>query len=131
MRSARIAAITAREILDSRGLPTLEVVVTSSEGVVSWASVPSGASRGRTEATEMRDGGERYQGSGVLGACRTVNETIGPLLAGVLVNDQEQIDAALCEADGTPDKSKLGGNAVVGVSLACSRVGAASAGVPL
>ncbi|MER3496601.1 MAG: phosphopyruvate hydratase, partial [Armatimonadota bacterium] len=114
-----IADITAREILDSRGNPTLEVDVLLASGAVGRASVPSGASTGQFEAVELRDGdAKRYGGKGVLDAVRHVNEEIAPALDEKDANEQEVIDALLLELDGTPNKSDLGANAILGVSLA-------------
>ncbi len=130
--STAIARLTAREILDSRGNPTVEVDVTTVGGAFGRAAVPSGASTGAHEAVELRDGNlARYGGMGVLGAVAAVGEDIGPAIVGRDVTDQAAIDAALCELDGTPNKSRLGANAVLGVSLACAHAAAASEGVPL
>jgi enolase len=128
---ARIAALTAREILDSRGRPTVEAELALSGGIRVRASVPSGASTGRHEAVERRDGDPaRYGGKGVLSAVRAVTEEIAPAVVGA-EPDQAHIDAVLRELDGTPDKSRLGANALLAVSLATARAGAAAAGVPL
>jgi enolase len=124
----------AREILDSRGNPTVEVEVGLEDGSVGRAAVPSGASTGAHEALELRDGDEdRYNGKGVLRAVEAVNETIGPELteSGLDALNQADIDAFLIELDGTPDKSKLGANALLGVSLAVAKSAADSAGLPL
>ena len=127
-----IAAITAREILDSRGNPTIEVDVETAEGVIGRAAVPSGASTGAHEAVELRDGDKkRYGGKGVLKAVQNVNEEIAPNLAGFSISDQVAIDKAMIELDGTPNKSKLGANAILGVSLACAHAAAGVAGLPL
>jgi enolase len=127
-----IIDITAREILDSRGNPTVEADVELASGAVGRASVPSGASTGEHEALELRDGDKkRYLGKGVLKAIKNVNEVIGPELAGLDVDDQAQIDRALLELDGTPTKSKLGANAILAVSLAAARAGADAHGLPL
>ncbi len=128
---AAIRSITARHVLDSRGFPTVEVDVTTEGGVLGRAAVPSGASTGEYEAVELRDGGERFMGKGVRKAVRNVNETIAPALAGHSVLDQAALDRALIELDGTENKGKLGANAVLGVSLAAARAGAAVLGVPL
>jgi len=127
-----IAEIKAREVLDSRGNPTVEVDVVLADGVRGRAIVPSGASTGVHEALEMRDGDQdRYLGKGVLKAVANVNERIAPALAGKDAAYQEDIDEAMIEMDGTPNKSNLGANAILGVSLAVARASAASAGLPL
>ncbi len=127
-----IELIQAREILDSRGNPTVEVEVVTAEGVVGRAAVPSGASTGMHEAVELRDGDtQRYLGKGVLKAVDNVNEIIAPELEGYLVYDQAEIDKMLIELDGTSNKGKLGANAILGVSLATAKAGAISAGLPL
>jgi enolase len=118
-----IKEIKAREILDSRGNPTVEVALKTDLGVF-LASVPSGASRGKYEAVELRDGGKRYSGKGVLKAVKNVTEVIGPKLKGKEVSLQKEIDEALIELDGTDQKSNLGANSVCGVSLAVCRAGA-------
>jgi enolase len=129
---AVIDAIGAREILDSRGNPTVEVEVELDDGSTGRAAVPSGASTGRFEAVERRDGDpDRYRGKGVLGAVEAVLEDIGPELADYDAAEQRLIDHAMIDLDGTPNKSKLGANAVLGVSLAVARAAAASAGLPL
>ncbi|MGI8613709.1 MAG: phosphopyruvate hydratase [Nocardioidaceae bacterium] len=128
---ATIEAVVAREILDSRGNPTLEVEVALDDGVVGRAAVPSGASTGAFEAAELRDGGERYGGKGVLKAVTVVLDQIGPELVGYDAEEQRLLDAALCDLDGTPTKARLGANAVLGVSLAVARAAAESAGLPL
>jgi enolase len=127
-----IESITAREILDSRGNPTVEADVRLSNGITARAAVPSGASTGEHEAVELRDGDkERYLGKGVLQAVAAVEETIAAALRGHDPIDQMGIDAALLELDGTPNKEKLGANAILAVSLAVARAGAASVGLPL
>jgi enolase len=127
-----IEDITAREILDSRGNPTVEVEVTLEEGSFGRAAVPSGASTGVHEALELRDGEKsRYLGKGVQHAVEHVNETIAPELIGWEATDQEGIDAFLVELDGTPNKEKLGANAILGVSLAVAKAAAAATGQPL
>jgi enolase len=127
-----IEVVTAREILDSRGNPTLEVDVVLVDGSVGRAAVPSGASTGAHEAVELRDGDPaRYGGKGVLAAVRNVAETIAPAVVGLPADDQAAIDATLLELDGTPNKSKLGANAILGVSLACAHAAAASHELPL
>ncbi len=127
-----IADITAREILDSRGNPTVEADVLLSSGILGRAAVPSGASTGEHEAVELRDGdGERYLGKGVRNAVRNVEETIAPALAGADATDQIGIDATLIEMDGTPNKSNLGANAILAVSLAVARAAAEDLKLPL
>ena len=129
---AAIRSITARQILDSRGHPTVEVDVTTEEGVLGRAAVPSGASTGAYEAVELRDGNsDRYGGKGVTDAVANVNETIAPELTGHTVLDQIALDDALCSLDGTSNKSHLGANAVLGVSLAAAKAAAATLGLPL
>ena len=124
--------IDAREILDSRGNPTVEVDVVLVDGSVGRAAVPSGASTGAHEAVELRDGDkERYGGKGVLTAVRNVVERIGPELLGLDASDQAGVDSLLLELDGTPNKAELGANAVLGVSLACAHAAAASYDLPL
>ena len=128
---AIVRRLTAREILDSRGLPTVEVTIAVGDVTVS-ASVPSGKSTGRYEALERRDGDRsRYAGKGVLGAVAAVNDEIAPHLVAKPLPAREALDRALCELDGTPNKSRLGANAILGVSLAAARAHAAIAGVPL
>ena len=126
-----IEDVWAREILDSRGNPTIEVEITLEDGTEVRAAVPSGASTGTYEAVELRDGDDRYLGRGVQGAVRTVNEVIGPEIEGMDPLWQEEIDALLIERDGTPNKSGLGANAILAVSLACAKAAAASLGLPL
>jgi enolase len=127
-----IKAIHAREILDSRGNPTVEVDCLLSDGSRGRAAVPSGASTGVHEALELRDGDKsRYSGKGVLKAVENVNRLIAPALAGRRADDQKAVDRAMLDLDGTPNKSKLGANAILGVSLAVARAAAASAGLPL
>ena len=129
---ALIEAIHAREILDSRGNPTVEVEVLLEDGAMGRAGVPSGASTGAFEASELRDGDKnRYQGKGVLQAVEAVLEVIAPELEGVDATDQRLIDSMMQELDGTPNKSKLGANAILGVSLAVASAAAESAGLPL
>jgi enolase len=128
---ASIEAVGAREILDSRGNPTVEVEVALDDGTFARAAVPSGASTGAFEAVELRDGDARYGGKGVLKAVAAVLDDIGPELLGFEASEQRLIDAALIDLDGTPDKSKFGANAVLGVSLAVAKAAAASAGLPL
>ena len=127
-----IQAIIGREILDSRGNPTVEVEVILESGVMGRASVPSGASTGIYEAHELRDGDPcRYLGKGVSGAVENIRREIAPALIGRNVLDQASLDRAMIELDGTPNKSRLGANAILGVSLACARAAAASQGLPL
>ena len=126
-----VTACLAREILDSRGNPTIEVDVILANGAIGRAAVPSGASTGAHEAVELRDGDKRYGGKGVLKAVANVNETIAPELLGQNATDQVAIDRFLCELDGTPNKAKLGANAILGVSLACAKAAAQSAGLHL
>ena len=127
---SKILDIKAREVLDSRGNPTVEVSLTTKDGMFS-AMVPSGASTGIHEAWELRDGGVRYGGKGVLNAVRNVNSVIAKKLRGASVLQQREIDAVLCKLDGTPNKKKLGANAILGVSMAVARAGAAASGIPL
>jgi enolase len=129
---ADIAKIHAREILDSRGNPTIEVDVHLSDGAFGRAAVPSGASTGEHEAVELRDGDRsRYDGKGVLNAVVNVNREIEPEIVGMPAGDQAGLDRKLVALDGTPDKGRLGANAILGVSLANGRAAAASAGAPL
>ena len=122
-----ISSIRAREILDSRGNPTVEVDVHLEDGSFGRAGVPSGASTGKHEALELRDGDEkRYRGKGVLTACRNVEEAIASELAGVDGLDQREVDRRMLDFDGTLDKSKLGVNAILGVSLATAHAAAVS-----
>jgi len=128
----KIEKIHAREILDSRGNPTVEVEITTDCGVMGRASVPSGASTGENEALELRDGDKaRYGGKGVLKAVKNVNEIIAPALEGMCVCDQRGIDYKMLELDGTPTKSNLGANAILGVSLAAAHTAAECLGMPL
>jgi enolase len=127
-----IVDVFAREILDSRGNPTVEVDVTLESGVLGRAAVPSGASTGAHEAVELRDGDEeRYLGKGVEQACEAVNGEICDALAGADVEDQLFIDGTMIELDGTPNKARLGANAILGVSLAAAKAAAEEAGLPL
>jgi enolase 1/2/3 len=123
--------VRARQILDSRGNPTVEVEIEVEGGAVGRAAVPSGASTGKYEALELRDGGEAWLGKGVSTAVRNVYEEIAPALRGVDADDQRAVDAALLELDGTTDKSRLGANAILGCSLAAAKTAAAAAGAPL
>jgi len=128
----KIKSISAREIIDSRGNPTIEVAVYLDNGVSGKAAVPSGASTGKYEALELRDGDKkRYGGLGVLKAVDNVVKIIQPAMAGFDVSDQEKLDARLIELDGTPDKSHLGANALLGVSMAAAYAAANSANKPL
>lgn len=126
-----ILDIIGREILDSRGNPTIEVDVVLEDGAVGRAGVPSGASTGAHEAHELRDGGDRYLGKGVLRAVDSVNGEIFDCLRGLNGEDQIQIDDVMCEIDGTENKSRLGANAILGTSLAVAKAAAQSAGLPL
>ncbi|MFH0765627.1 MAG: phosphopyruvate hydratase, partial [Calditrichota bacterium] len=127
-----IINVTAREILDSRGNPTVEAEVMLAEGAIGRAAVPSGASTGEHEAHELRDGDAcRYLGKGVLKAVQNVNEFIAPKIIGRYADDQAEIDRLLLEIDGTNNKSNLGANAILAVSMACCRAAALVAGLPL
>ena len=127
-----IAKVVARQILDSRGNPTVEVDVITEQGIFGRAAVPSGASTGAHEACELRDGNKKkYMGKGVTKAVQNVNGILNDALAGKYVYDQEDIDRAMIEIDGTVNKSKLGANAILGVSLATAKAAAESAGMPL
>jgi enolase len=126
-----IEAIHARQILDSRGNPTVEVEMVLDDGTHSRAAVPSGASTGAFEAVELRDGGTEYGGKGVEKAVRAVIDEIEPELLGQDADEQRLIDFAMIDLDGTPDKSRLGANAILGVSLAAAKAAAESAGLPL
>ncbi len=128
---ASIEAVGAREILDSRGNPTVEVEVLLDDGSFARAVVPSGASTGAFEAVELRDGGDRYLGKGVGKAVDTVIQTIAPAVEGLAADDQRLLDQTMLELDATPNKAKLGANAILGVSLAVARAAADSAGLPL
>ncbi|MEM5986116.1 phosphopyruvate hydratase [Corynebacterium hesseae] len=128
---ADIIHVMAREILDSRGNPTVEAEVFLDDGARGVAGVPSGASTGVHEAHELRDGGDRYLGKGVLKAVENVNEEIADELAGFEADDQRLIDQALIKLDGTDNKSRLGANAILGVSIAAAKAAAESAGLPL
>jgi enolase 1/2/3 len=128
---ASIEAVGAREILDSRGNPTVEVEVLLDDGAFARAMVPSGASTGAFEAVELRDGGDRYGGKGVEKAVDGVIQKIAPAIEGLAADDQRLVDQTMLELDGTPNKAKLGANAILGVSLAVARAAADSAGLPL
>ena len=128
----QIDHIHAREILDSRGNPTVEADVTLVGGVVGRAAVPSGASTGEHEAVELRDGDpKRFDGKGVLKAVRNVNDVIAPKLEGMSALDQTELDRVMIDLDGTPNKSNLGANAILAVSLATARAGANYQKLPL
>jgi enolase len=128
---SKISHVAAREVLDSRGNPTVEVDVTLSSGATGRAIVPSGASTGAHEATELRDGGTRFKGKGVLTAVANVNGEIATALVGSDASNQTAIDNRLCELDGTPNKSRLGANAILGASLATAHASAAERKLPL
>ena len=127
----KISEIRGREILDSRGNPTIEAEVILENGVIGRASVPSGASTGENEALELRDGDGRYNGNGVSKAVANINERIAPALRGCNVYDQRGLDHLMLELDGTPTKCNLGANAILGVSLAIARAAAQACGMPL
>ena len=132
MSDTTIAWVDAREILDSRGNPTIEVDVVTEDGSLGRAAVPSGASTGVHEAVELRDGDKaRYGGKGVLTAVANVADRIGPSILGFDAADQAGIDDILIELDGTPNKAELGANAILGVSLACAHAAAGSHELPL
>ena len=132
MKEAAITRVQAREILDSRGNPTVEVDVYLSDGSFGRAAVPSGASTGEHEAVELRDGDQnRFLGKGALNAVRNVNQQIAPIVKGYNALDQKTLDKCMIELDGTPNKSNLGANAILGVSMAVSRAVAASQNLPL
>src|SRR5580658_6933734 len=127
-----IESVRAREILDSRGNPTVAVAVATSFGAVEEAMVPSGASTGAHEAVEKRDGDpKRYGGKGVMHAVHAVNEILGPALEGLDATAQREVDQTLIGLDGTPNKAQLGANAILGCSLAVARAAAASLAIPL
>ena len=128
---ATIAAIGAREILDSRGNPTVEVELALDDGTMSRAAVPSGASTGAFEAMELRDGEKRYSGKGVERAVRAIEDVLAPELIGFEADDQRLIDQTMIDLDGTPNKAYLGANSILGVSLAVARAAADSSGLPL
>src|SRR5512143_3567541 len=128
---SEIVDAVAREVLDSRGNPTVEVDVYLESGVMGRAAVPSGASTGKREALELRDGGKRFHGKGVQKAVKNVFEAIAPRIRGIDAAEQVFIDNLLIELDGTENKRKLGANAILGVSLAVCRAAAAEAGLPL
>ena len=127
-----IKSIKGREILDSRGNPTVEVELILESGILVRAAVPSGASTGTHEALELRDGDKgRYKGKGVLKAVKNVNEIIFPALMGKSALNQKKIDEIMIDLDGTKGKTKLGANAILGVSMAVAKAGAAYTGLPL
>src|SRR5580693_8427299 len=128
---ASIEAIHARQILDSRGNPTVEVEVALDDGTVGRAGVPSGASTGAFEAVELRDGGDEYGGKAVTKAVQGIIDEIQPELLGFDADDQRLVDQAMIDLDRTPDKSRLGANAITGVSMAVAKAAAESAGLPL
>src|SRR5262245_35786124 len=131
-RKAIIESISAREILDSRGNPTVEVDIRLASGVSGTAAVPSGASTGEHEALELRDGDKRrYLGKGVLKACANVASMLGPVVLGRDAFDQAGLDDAMLAVDGTANKGKVGANAMLGVSLAAARAAANELGIPL
>jgi len=129
-RFSSIQCVTAREIIDSRGNPTVEVDVSTKEGTFT-ASVPSGASTGIYEAAELRDGGSRYMGKGVLNAVKNVNTVLSDAVMGMDASDQRAIDEKMIKTDGSPNKGNLGANAILGVSLAVAKAGAGAKQVPL
>ncbi len=126
-----ISSVHARQILDSRGNPTVEVDLTLESGASGRAAVPSGASTGEFEATELRDGGAQWGGKGVTQAVANVNGELAAAAVGLDASDQRAVDDALIALDGTANKSRLGANAILGVSLACAHASAADAGQPL
>ena len=126
-----IEKVVGREILDSRGNPTVEAEITLADGTVARGTAPSGASTGEFEALELRDGGERYLGKGVAKAVENINTVIAETITGMDASDIYAIDAAMIKADGTKDKSKLGANAILAVSIACARAAATSLDIPL
>jgi enolase len=130
-RGMKIQAVHAREVLDSRGQPTVEVDVTLKNGVIGRATVPSGASTGAHEAVELRDGGKRFLGKGVSRAVANINQKIAPRLRGRDARNQKEIDQLMIDMDGSPNKGKFGANAILGVSLAVAHAQAREQGVPL
>ncbi|KAG7343148.1 enolase [Nitzschia inconspicua] len=129
-KMSAITGVKAREIIDSRGNPTVEVAISTASGVFT-ASVPSGASTGIYEACELRDGGKRYMGKGCLQAVKNANTVLADAVMGIDAADQRAIDDAMLKADGTPNKANLGANAILGISLAASKAGAGIQGIPL
>ena len=128
---SKISKIKARQIFDSRGNPTVEVDIITEDGILGRAAVPSGASTGEHEAVELRDGGKNYMGKGVLNAVSNVNNILAKELIGLSVFDQENIDNLMIKIDGTPNKAKLGANAILGVSLALAKAASNSKGISL
>ena len=126
-----IIKIHARQIFDSRGNPTVEVDVVTENGITGRAAVPSGASTGEHEAVELRDGGDDYMGKAVLTAIKNVNEILAREIIGESVFDQNKIDQIMIDLDGTTNKSKLGANAILGISLATAKAAANELGLPL
>ena len=126
-----IINVHARQIFDSRGNPTVEVDIITENGILGRAAVPSGASTGEHEAVELRDGGSKYMGKAVGKAIENVNNLISQEIIGSSVFDQEQLDKIMIDLDGTPNKSKLGANAILGVSLAIAKAAANELGLPL
>ena len=126
-----IEKVVGREILDSRGNPTVEAEITLADGTVARGTAPSGASTGEFEALELRDGDERYLGKGVQKAVENINTIIADTITGMDASDIYAIDGAMIKADGTKDKSKLGANAILAVSIACARAAATSLDIPL
>ncbi len=131
MNYLEIEKVVGREILDSRGNPTVEAEITLADGTVARGTAPSGASTGEFEALELRDGGERYLGKGVTKAVENINTVISENITGMDASDIYAVDAAMIKADGTKDKSKLGANAILAVSITCARAAAASLDIPL
>ena len=131
MEQFEIKEVKAREILDCRGAPTIEVDVWTRGGFLGRADSPSGRSTGKYEAFELKDGGDRYEGKGVLKAVQNANKIIAPALKGKDVTKQREIDELMIELDGTENKSKLGANAIAGVSLAVAKAAAKNLGIPL
>ena len=128
---SKIRNIIARQIFDSRGNPTVEVDVLTQKGFLGRAAVPSGASTGEHEAVELRDGGKSYLGKGVSKAIKNVNDIISKSLIGIEVSEQKQIDKIMIDLDGTPNKSNLGANSILGVSLAAAKASANELRIPL
>ena len=128
---SKINKINARQIFDSRGNPTVEVDVLTENGFFGRAAVPSGASTGEHEAVELRDGGDKYMGKGVLNAVNNVNQIIAKEIIGKSVFDQKKIDKLMIDLDGTPNKANLGANAILGVSLATAKAASNEKKIPL
>jgi enolase len=131
MHQSNLAGISAIEIIDNRGMPTIRATVLTDTGQKGVADVPCGSSTGSYEACEVRDGGSRYRGKGVRRAIQNIHEKILPALKGIDITCQREIDRIMCEIDGTPDKSGIGANAILGVSLAATKTAAACCGLPL